>query len=84
MSGVKYATKKELIKKMKMNTKTWIYHTPAYQMQREYWSGECAGIPIKTNVEELKGILVEFCGDTRESVIEQIKNHLGVNNLCIQ
>jgi hypothetical protein len=62
----------------KMNTKTWIYHTPADEYTREYFTGECEGIPLRTNVAELKGTLVEFMGDTRQEVLDQIKAHLGV------
>ena len=60
------------------STKTWIYFID------DYWVGECEGIPLRTNVEELKGNLVEFSGETRQSVIDQIKSYLGVNSLWIQ
>jgi hypothetical protein len=39
---------------------------------RAYWVGECEALPIRTNVPELQGELVEFLGDTREAVIQQI------------
>ena len=55
---------------MKVNTKTWLYHKQPYQIEEtEYWLAECEGIPMTTNVEELKGSLVEFTGDSREEVL---------------
>jgi hypothetical protein len=68
-----------------MNTRTWIYHIEGYEGNnfRAYWVGECEGIPIRTNVLELQGELVEFSGDTRQEVIDLIKNLLGVDSLCI-
>ncbi len=69
---------------MKVNTKTWLYHKQPYQIEEtEYWLAECEGIPMRTNVEELKGSLVEFTGDSREEVLTQIKQHLGVDSLQI-
>lgn len=64
-----------------MNTTTWIYHTPADEYTREYFTAECEGIQIRTNIEELKGSLVEFIDDTLEGVLDQIKRHLGVSSL---
>lgn len=64
-----------------MNTTTWIYHTPADEYTREYFTAECEGIQIRTNIQELKGTLVEFIDDTRQGVLDQIKRHLGVSYL---
>ena len=64
-----------------MNTTTWIYHTPADEYTSEYFTAECEGIPMRTNVQELKGTLVEFMDNTRQGVIDQIKNYLGVSSL---
>ena len=69
-----------------MNTKTWIYCFEGYEGNnfQTRWVGECEGIPIRTNVAELQGELVEFSRETRQGVIDQIKNHLGVNSLWLQ
>ena len=61
-----------------MNTTTWIYHTPADEYAREYFTAECEGRQMRTNIEELRGTLVEFMDDTRQGVIDQIKKHLIV------
>ncbi len=39
---------------------------------KTFFIGECEALPIRTNVAELKGELIEFLGDTRQAVIEQI------------
>jgi hypothetical protein len=39
---------------------------------KTFFIGECEALPIRTNVAELQGELVEFLGDTRQAVIEQI------------
>jgi hypothetical protein len=69
-----------------MNTKTWIYCFEGYEGNnfQTCWVGECEGIPIRTNVVELQGELVEFTSETRQGVIDQIKTCLGVNSLWIQ
>jgi hypothetical protein len=69
-----------------MNTKTWIYCFEGYEGNnfQTHWVGECEGIPIRTNVVELQGELVEFTSETRQGVIDQIKTCLGVNSLWIQ
>jgi hypothetical protein len=69
-----------------MKTKTWIYCFEGYEGNnfQTYWVGECEGIPIRTNVVELQGELVEFTSETRQGVIDQIKTCLGVNSLWIQ
>lgn len=49
-----------------------VYYIEPCGLSRGYWSGESPNISIKTNVRELQGELVEFIGDSRESVINQI------------
>lgn len=39
---------------------------------KTFFIGECEALPIRTNIAELEGELVEFLGDTRQDVIEQI------------
>jgi hypothetical protein len=39
---------------------------------RKWFSGECEAIAICTNIPELQGELVEFLGDTQQSVVDQI------------
>ena len=39
---------------------------------KTFFIGECEALPIRTNIAELQGELVEFLGDTRQDVIEQI------------
>ena len=69
-----------------MSARTWIYCFEGYEGNnfQTRWVGECEGIPIRTNVVELQGELVEFTSETRQGVIDQIKSCLGVNSLWIQ
>ena len=39
---------------------------------KTFFVGECEALPIRTNISELEDELVEFLGDTRQDVIEQI------------
>lgn len=39
---------------------------------RKFFSGECEAIAIRTNISEIQGEFVEFLGETRDSVIQQI------------
>jgi len=48
---------------------------------REYFAGECDALTIRTNVAELQGQFVEFLGDSRECVIEQIISALKSRGL---
>jgi hypothetical protein len=50
----------------------YIYQETANKMQRAYFTGECEAIPMRTNVPELAGELVQFYGDTEDDVIKQI------------
>lgn len=69
-----------------INTKTWIYCFEGYEGNnfQTHWTGECEGIPIRTNIVDLQGELVEFSSETRQGVIDQIKSCLGVSSLSIQ
>jgi hypothetical protein len=56
--------------------KTWIYETPAHELQRGYFEAEVEGVYIRTNCPELQNQPVMFCHDTRAGVIAQIIQHL--------
>ena len=58
-----------------------IHYVEANKIQKGYWIGDCQSIPIKTNNLELMGNLVEFLGETKESVINQIINCLKSRGL---
>jgi hypothetical protein len=55
-----------------MLVKAYIYKESATETHRDYFTGECEAIPMRTNVPELSGELVQFYGDTEEAVIKQI------------
>jgi hypothetical protein len=67
---------------MKMTIVTaWVHHQPATDCARAYFVGECEALPIRTNVAELAGELVEFYGDSRQQVIDQIISALQSRGL---
>ena len=55
-----------------MIVKAYIYEKSATDTARGYFVGECEAIPMKTNISELKGELVEFYGDSEKVIIQQI------------
>ena len=64
-----------------MLVKAYIYKESATEMQRGYFVGECEAIPMRTNVAELSGELVQFYGDTEEDVVKQIVCVLKQRNM---
>ena len=55
-----------------MIVKAYIYEKSATDTARGYFVGECEAIPMKTNISDLKGQLVEFYGDSEKVIIQQI------------
>ena len=55
-----------------MIVKAYIYEKSATDTARGYFVGECEAIPMKTNISDLKGELVEFYGDSEKVIIQQI------------
>jgi len=53
-----------------------IYKIYVWEKDTNFWTGESEDILINTNVQELKDTPVEFYGDTKRSVIEQIIDEL--------
>lgn len=53
-----------------------VYKIYVWEKDANFWTGESEDILINTNVEELKGTPVEFYGNTKRSVIEQIIGEL--------
>ena len=64
-----------------MLVKAYIYEETATETSRAHFTGECEAISMQTNVKELTGELVQFYGDTEESIIKQIVCVLKSRNM---
>lgn len=53
-----------------------IFHNPATEFSGEFYSGESEQIVIRTNCAEIQNMPVEFLGETRQAVIEQVIAYL--------
>jgi hypothetical protein len=52
-----------------------IYEVPAVEMSSGYFLGESSQLCINSNIRELAGEPIEFYGDSRQSVIDQVKKY---------
>jgi hypothetical protein len=50
-----------------------IYEIPSVEMSNGYFLGESSQLCINSNIPELAGEPIEFYGDSRQSVIDQVK-----------
>lgn len=56
-----------------MKIKLWVYEVPAVEMSNGYFLGESSQLCINSNIPEIAGESIEFYGDSRQSVIDQVK-----------
>lgn len=56
--------------------KIWVYEIQNDFHHGIHFEAECEAIAIKTNVRELQGELIIFTGESKISVINQIKDKL--------